>query len=467
MIFAGIALALLASCGDDGQGRKPNIFGDEESFVKVEYTSNADTVYLRWTLTDKDTRFDSYEVTDNRTGRVVTAGREATSCFLTHIPYAEPVSVYLSLMQDGKVLKTNKTDLVIDGLDRVTAGIIIPDRGSVTGGDGMYSVALPDGRSIFLMGDSYTGTVTGGRRSTSDHMYRNSYIVYDDGRVSAITDANGPGTSGAVPPGVTNEGQKWYWPGHGFVADNPPEDVPNPILDYIMGSDADIVCLQEAYLNDAIVSAAKEAYGYVDSVMHPTRADCLVLFSKYPILSKDRIEYKSKGNLSAAFKVNIGGDVVTVVNNHFETTGLSLSDRAGFKDMMKGKSGKDTIKAESKRLAKKLGEAARKRAPQVDAVAGFVRECREPVILCGDFNDSPISYARRTLGKVLTDCYVATGNGPGISYHHNAFFVRIDNIMCSADWRPYGCKVDRSNGYSDHYPIYCWLKRVENDKNGR
>ena len=254
---------------------------------------------------------------------------------------------------------------------------------------------------------------------------------------------------------------------HGFVADNPPEDAPNPILDYIMGSDADIVCLQEAYLNDAIVSAAKEAYGYVDSVMHPTCADCLVLFSKYPILSKDRIEYKSKGNLSAAFKVNIGGDVVTVVNNHFETTGLSLSDRAGFKDMMKGKSGKDTIKAESKRLAKKLGEAARKRAPQVDAVAGFVRECREPVILCGDFNDSPISYARRTLGKVLTDCYVATGNGPGISYHHNAFFVRIDNIMCSADWRPYGCKVDRSNGYSDHYPIYCWLKRVENDKNGR
>ena len=220
MFALGVLCTLLVSCGDDGEGRKPNIFGDEESFVKVEYTSNADTVYLRWTLTDKDTRFDSYEVTDNRTGRVVTAGREATSCFLTHIPYAEPVSVYLSLVQDGKTVKTNRTDLVIDGLDRVTAGIIIPDRGSVTGGDGMYSVALPDGRSIFLMGDSYTGTVTGGRRSTSDHMYRNSYIVYDDGQVSALVDANGPGTSGAVPPGVTNEGQKWYWPGHGFVADN-------------------------------------------------------------------------------------------------------------------------------------------------------------------------------------------------------------------------------------------------------
>ena len=254
---------------------------------------------------------------------------------------------------------------------------------------------------------------------------------------------------------------------HGFVAGNPPEDSPNPILDYVMASDADIVCLQEARLSGAILETVGGAYAYVDSVVHPTYADCLVLLSRYPILSKERIDYESKGNLSAAFKVDIGGEVVTVVNNHFETTGLSLSDRAGFKDMVKGKSGKDTIKAESKRIAVKLGEAAGRRAPQVDAVAAYVRGCRGPVVLCGDFNDSPISYARRTLGNVLTDCYIATGNGPGISYHHNAFFVRIDNIMCSDHWKPYGCKVDRSNGYSDHYPIYCWLKRDENSKNDR
>ncbi len=251
---------------------------------------------------------------------------------------------------------------------------------------------------------------------------------------------------------------------HGFVADNPPEDSPNPILDYIIGSDADIVCLQEARLNGAILEAVGGVYQYCDSVIHPGRGDCLVIMSKYPILSKDRIEYKSKGNLSAAFKINMHGDVVTVVNNHFESTGLSQADRTGFKNMMKGKSGKDTIKAESKRLAAKLGESVRIRAPQVDAVAEYVKNCSEPVILCGDFNDSPISYAHRTLANVLTDCYIASGNGPGISYHHNAFFVRIDNIMCSEHWRPYGCKVDRSIGYSDHYPIYCWLKGVEDGR---
>jgi UDP-2,3-diacylglucosamine pyrophosphatase LpxH len=63
--------------------------------------------------------------------------------------------------------------------------------------------------------------------------------------------------------------------------------------------------------------------------------------------------------------------------------------------------------------------------------------------------------------KELTDCYVATANGPGISYHYNAFYVRIDNIMCSDHWKPYECKVDNSISASDHYPIVCKLQRVK------
>lgn len=250
-----------------------------------------------------------------------------------------------------------------------------------------------------------------------------------------------------------------------FNKTNAPEDDPNPILSYILNSEADIVCLQEAWLNDEIIGKLEGIYDYRDSVFSDGKKDCIVLLSKYPVTGKERIRYDSKANISAAFKVKIGADTVIVVNNHFESSGLSLEDRAGFKDMVKGKSETDTIRAESRRLLTKLGEAARIRAPQVKAVAGYVRNCGRSVILCGDFNDSPISYAHRTLAEELTDCYISTGNGPGISYHVNAMFVRIDNIMCSAEWRPYGCKVDRSIGYSDHYPIYCWLKKIAKDKN--
>lgn len=254
---------------------------------------------------------------------------------------------------------------------------------------------------------------------------------------------------------------------HNFASDNAPKGHDNPILEYIINSDADIVCLQEAVITDNLRDAVKDVYNYVDSVRSKNGGDCLVLLSKYPIKSSERIEYESKNNVSAAFRVVVDEEIVTVINNHFETSGLSLADRAGFKDMVKGKAGSDTMRAESKRLAVKLGESAKIRAPQAEAVAEYVRKSGDNVILCGDFNDNPISYTHRTLARELTDCYVESGNGPGISYHHNAIFVRIDNIMCSKLWQPYKCKVDRSIGYSDHYPIYCWLKKRGKDKNNR
>ncbi len=251
---------------------------------------------------------------------------------------------------------------------------------------------------------------------------------------------------------------------YSFCNDGAPEDHPNPIIDYILENDADIVCLQEAWLNEKIDNLTKVSYPYRDSVVNIKSGLCIVMLSKFPILSKERIMYESKGNMSAAFKVKLGKDTTTVISNHFEATGLSLEDRAVFKQMVKGKSEKDTMKVESKRLISKLGESSKIRAPQAEAVARYVKDCDGSIILCGDFNDSPISYTHRTLAKILNDCYVATGNGPGISYHRNAMFVRIDNIMCSNDWIPYGCKVDRSIGYSDHYPIYCWLDKRMKDK---
>ena len=128
--------------------------------------------------------------------------------------------------------------------------------------------------------------------------------------------------------------------------------------------------------------------------------------------------------------------------------------------MLKGNLESHTVKTESKRLIDQLGESARTRAPQAQAVARYIRKHAYQSIICmGDFNDSPLSYAHHTIDKELTDCYVASGNGPGISYHLSGFYVRIDNIFCSDDWEPYGCTVDRSIKASDHYPIMGWLKK--------
>ena len=242
-------------------------------------------------------------------------------------------------------------------------------------------------------------------------------------------------------------------------------DEPSEILSYIKRQNPDILCMQEfgstgrkREIADSTLSAF---YPHHDSADSPEGGDEICIYSRFPIVGKEKIEYASKGNNSAAFRVvTAKGDTTIVVVNHFETTGLSLDDRSKFHAMIKGDIRNGEAEQESRRLWHKLGEASAIRAPQADAVAEYVeRHKGQSIILVGDFNDSPISYVRRRLASVLNDCYVASANGPGISYHYNAFYVRIDNIMCSAHWTPYRCHVDNSIKASDHYPIICWLKK--------
>ncbi|MGM9740687.1 MAG: DUF5005 domain-containing protein [Candidatus Cryptobacteroides sp.] len=221
IMSACLMLAVLPSCSGSGEHQLPNGFEDGGSpAVKAEWTSNADTVFLSWSLIRNDVKFDTYRIYDKEGINDITLPASETSCELTHIPYNQRFPVKIALLAGNEEKTYLEVNLNIDGFDSWIASKIIPDSGSVTEGDGMYSIALPDGRSIFLMGDSYTGRVSGGRRVEGNHMYRNTYIVYDNGRASAICCANGENTSAAVPAGVTNEGQDWYWPGHGFVVDN-------------------------------------------------------------------------------------------------------------------------------------------------------------------------------------------------------------------------------------------------------
>ncbi len=239
---------------------------------------------------------------------------------------------------------------------------------------------------------------------------------------------------------------------------------PNPILRYLAEQRADILCLQEAATNEVgaekIDSVMNKIYPYSESSNIPDGSDRMVVYSRFPILQKKTIEYASAGNHSAAFYLKIGHDTVIVINNHLETTGLSQKDKDSFKSLVKGNVPGDSVEIVSEKLINKLAKASKIRALQAEAVARFIEQHRDKsMIVCGDFNDGPNSYTRHTIAKGLRDCYIETGNGPGISYHLGGFYVRIDHILCSDDWIPYGCRVDRSISTSDHYPIYCWMKR--------
>ena len=240
------------------------------------------------------------------------------------------------------------------------------------------------------------------------------------------------------------------------------------ILDYLTEQQADIVCLQEDVdtWRRYVMNRFERLYPYNDTTVLTQSSKALNgvgIHTRFPILRKERIEYESTGNGSVAYYLKVGRDTLLVINNHLEGTHLSINDRTQYKDILRGEKEMDTARAESKLLADKLGKSAAKRAVEADAVRQYVEQHSQyPVIVCGDFNDTPISYTYHTLTKTLTDCFAKSGAGIGLSYNQKGFWVRIDHILCSDDFTPYNCQVDSKIDYSDHYPMVCWLKMRDN-----
>ena len=240
------------------------------------------------------------------------------------------------------------------------------------------------------------------------------------------------------------------------------------VFSYLKRQQADIVCLQEDVdtWRRFVMQRYQKLYPYNDTTILHQNAHTfngVGIHTRFPIIRKERIWYPSNTNGSVAYYLNTGKDTLLVINNHLEGTHLSDTERDNYKRLLRGKMERDTAKAESMFLIDKLGKNNAKRAPQAEAVHRYIEAHRQyPIIVCGDFNDTPISYARRTIAQGLTDCFQTTGRGLGLSYNQKGFYFRIDHILCSPDLQPFNCQIDNEMDASDHYPIICHIKMREN-----
>ena len=244
------------------------------------------------------------------------------------------------------------------------------------------------------------------------------------------------------------------------------EESPNEIVRYIQNSNADIVCLQEAsfnnsnskkFLSEKVFRKALSTYPYFS--FHKEKGSGWVCLSRFPILSTRSIPYESVGNGTVAYELKVGNDTLLLVNNHLESNKLSIDDRTAYRDMIIDPK-EDKVKTTSKMLIGKVADAVSIRASQADSVAKFIQDSKHKyVVVCGDFNDSSLSYAHRVIGKGLNDAFIDTGNGLGVSYNRYGFYFRIDHIMASENLDLFNCTVDNSIKTSDHYPIWCYIKK--------
>ncbi|MDF9831291.1 endonuclease/exonuclease/phosphatase family protein [Parabacteroides sp. PF5-6] len=242
---------------------------------------------------------------------------------------------------------------------------------------------------------------------------------------------------------------------------------PNRMIEYIAQSGADIVCLQEytvarsgKELTSDDVFKALDMYPYRSVVVlngHRYSTSGLAVFSKYPIKKSRKIEYGSQYNGSVLHELEINGKTLTLLNNHLESFKLTQKDRSQYSSLIKSLDS-DALGEIRGTFQQKLGPAFLLRAKQAAIVAEEIKNVKtDYLVVCGDFNDTPLSYAHRVIQGDLTDAFVASGKGMGTTYNQNLFLFRIDNILHSSNITSYNCTVDRVK-YSDHYPMWCYLQ---------
>lgn len=234
---------------------------------------------------------------------------------------------------------------------------------------------------------------------------------------------------------------------------------PNATLQYIKSSGADIVCIQEAMLNQnpwagvvskTLRSYLDEDYPYINVIRVNRGGSTLALLSKYPIKEAKEIPLPSWVNGAVAYKVDIRGKETLVINVHLESFRLRRVDGEDYLRLAKDG---DAIRLKDA-LRAKLSPTFRSHNIQANIIHDLIQSYGSGrVIVCGDFNDTPLSYARYKIGEGLEDAFVSKGNGLGITFHTRPFFVRIDHILFGPAFRALRCEVEKTASESDHYPI--------------
>jgi endonuclease/exonuclease/phosphatase family metal-dependent hydrolase len=229
------------------------------------------------------------------------------------------------------------------------------------------------------------------------------------------------------------------------------------ILEYLKSAGAEIICIQEATLHNSgklSPQAIKEALPEINHYQRATTSTYggSVTFSKYPIINMGEIRFPGTSNLVIFSDLKINSRLtVRVYNCHFQSYSIDPEDHAALDSLGTGSNGKQL--AEARKISYKLKTGFQLRAIQARTVAVHIKKSPYPVIVCGDFNDTPVSYTYRKVRGELKDAFVGSGWGISNTYNGKLPSFRIDYILFNQKWAGSSYKRDRVP-YSDHFPVH-------------
>jgi endonuclease/exonuclease/phosphatase family metal-dependent hydrolase len=235
-------------------------------------------------------------------------------------------------------------------------------------------------------------------------------------------------------------------------------------LEFFKSQKPDILCLQEIYVTGqpALLEAAvKEALGgnYYSHIKilssSKNRYYGIATFSRYPIIKKGEIIHPASSSLTIYTDVVIQKDTFRIYNNHLQSFRLKQMERSLIEEIIAENN--ETL-GEVKSLSISLKKGFVRRALQSQVLKDHINQSKYPVIVLGDFNDTPVSYSYRKIRKGLNDSFVNSGYGAGFTYKGNYPANRIDYILYDNALINSVFEIKKIR-YSDHYPIVAYFRK--------
>lgn len=240
-----------------------------------------------------------------------------------------------------------------------------------------------------------------------------------------------------------------------------PEYPGNRSIEYMVNSQADIICLAELKdffsseipnFSQSLKDSLFSTYPYREGI---TTSDIKIL-SKYPVERLGKIHFDSLNESRYDFfKVSFPNHELIVAMVHLYSYGLSDSERLVVTDINSVESAKSSVKEFKGSIRKKMKNAFQHRADNATVLREALDEINPdiPLIVCGDFNDVPASWTYNIIrGDDLRDAYSETNFGPAITYNLHAFYFHIDQMLYRGPLEAVSLDIGKINS-SDHYPL--------------
>lgn len=237
----------------------------------------------------------------------------------------------------------------------------------------------------------------------------------------------------------------------------------NLMMDWVQTMDADIVCLQEFFecydpnisvQNIPVIKKMGYPYHYFfpsSKIFEGNFQFGLCIFSKYPII--DSAQYlNGAGEHSEGFSyadIQVNDQVIRVFTTHLESFGFSRKDYEGL----------GTI-ASSGNILRKIKNSYELRNQQASTLRAYIDTSPYPVIVCGDVDDVPNSFAYFKVRGRLKDAFLERGAGMGGTYQFFSPTLRIDHLFTDPKFRVRQFSRQKLI-YSDHYPILADIELIK------